>query len=46
MTKQDLSLIAQIIEAATKAGLFQAADLTVIGTLYQRVADELKKEVE
>lgn len=37
MTQQDLQLIAQIIDAGSRKGLFGAADLLSIGALHNKV---------
>lgn len=46
LTIQDLSALATIIDAATTRGAFRAAELTQVGTVFDRLQTFLKQVAE
>lgn len=44
LSKQDLELMLQIIEGASRAGLFPAASLATVGRLVDNINNTLKGE--
>jgi hypothetical protein len=43
LTDRELSIIANIIDVATQKGIFRAADMTVVGELFNKITSMLPK---
>lgn len=46
ITIQDLRVMAQVIDLATQKGLFKAADIAVIGNIYNKIVEAINSNKE
>lgn len=46
ITLSDLKVLAQVIDLATQKGLFKAADIAVIGAIYNKIVEAINSNKE